>query len=78
MPDHSDEDNTGGKYKDPDKPVIPKVVSPQEKIVKLEEVLHKGDYKITTSTDVDKLTAQFKRSLEAQLSDNTVVTLQID
>ena len=56
----------------------PTVVSPQEKIVKLEEVLHKGDYKITASADIDKLTAQFKRSLEAQLSDNTVVTLQID
>ena len=78
VPDHSGEGKTGGEHKDPDKPVVSKVISPQEKFVKLEEVLHKGDYKITNSTDVDKLTAQFKRSLEAQLSDNTVVTLQID
>ena len=76
--DHSGESKTDDKHKDPDKPVGPTVVSPQEKIVKLEEVLHKGDYKITASADIDKLTAQFKRSLEAQLSDNTVVTLQID
>lgn len=58
----------------PDQEAKPK----DEKFIKLDQILHRGDYKLKDSADVAELTAEFKRLLEAQLSDNTIVTLQID
>ncbi|EPC62593.1 hypothetical protein Lpl14_14746, partial [Lacticaseibacillus paracasei subsp. tolerans Lpl14] len=56
----------------------PKLKPKDEKFIKLDQVLRRGDYKLEDSADVAELTAEFKRLLEAQLSDNTIVTLQVD
>ena len=61
---------------DPEPEPIPR--AKEEKFIKLDQVLRRGDYKLEDSADVAELTAEFKRLLEAQLSDNTIVTLQVD
>lgn len=76
---------TGDKHKNVDdvtKPVTPvntgKIKPKDKKFIKVDQVLRRGDYKLEDSADVAELTAEFKRLLEAQLSDNTIVTLQVD
>ncbi|QEM98437.1 BREX system P-loop protein BrxC [Lacticaseibacillus paracasei] len=75
----------GDKHKNVDdvtKPVTPanteKIKPKDKKFIKVDQVLRRGDYKLEDSADVAELTAEFKRLLEAQLSDNTIVTLQVD
>ena len=76
---------TGDKHKNVDdvtKSVTPantgKIKPKDKKFIKVDQVLRRGDYKLEDSADVAELTAEFKRLLEAQLSDNTIVTLQVD
>lgn len=76
---------TGDKHKnvnDVTKSVTPantgKIKPKDKKFIKVDQVLRRGDYKLEDSADVAELTAEFKRLLEAQLSDNTIVTLQVD
>ncbi|EKQ17557.1 hypothetical protein LCAUCD174_2277 [Lacticaseibacillus paracasei] len=77
----NDDDNDEGDDHEINPPTPkpkPKPKPKDEKFIKLDQVLRRGDYKLEDSADVAELTAEFKRLLEAQLSDNTIVTLQID